>query len=190
MFRHNREKRYNELIKAGFRHFEAQWLSQIPLMGHPGMSHIIRRRRKLLEKRIREADKKGWSQAKRERVWNKRTKMLYRRRHWICRSDHPTGMGPRAGECDPFELYRLYERSEINPLPGDSGKRVDRRSDSDRRWELNRAQILLLRAKWARQYGDQGKYLAALGELDDTIQHSSGKKKEMLTAARNKVARH
>jgi hypothetical protein len=99
-------------------------------------------------------------------------------------------MGPRVGEPNPFALYRHYERSEVNPLPGDSRKPVDRRSDSGRPWELNKAQIVLLRAKWARQYGDHGKYLAALEELDRIIGHSSGRNKEMLTAARNKVARH
>ena len=79
MFRRNREKRYHELIKAGFRPFEGKWLSTIPFSHHPAMAHLIRKRRKLQERRIKEANRKGWSQAKRELVWNKRTKVLYQR---------------------------------------------------------------------------------------------------------------
>ena len=97
MFRRNRGKRYDELIKAGFRPFEAKWLSMIPFSKHPAMKLIIRKRRKLHEKRLREANKKGWGEIKRQRIWNARTRKMYQRRHWICRSDHPRGEGPRAG---------------------------------------------------------------------------------------------
>src|SRR5208283_5540845 len=99
--------------------------STIPFSHHPAMAHLIRKRRKLQERRIMEANRKGWSQTKRERVWNKRTKMLYQRRHWICLTDHPTGQGPAAGEPNPFSLYRFYERNELNPMPGDSRIRDD-----------------------------------------------------------------
>jgi hypothetical protein len=189
MFKHNREKRYDKLVASGFLGFEARWLSLIPFKGHPAMAVIIRRRRKLLASRTEEANSYGWSRAKRTQVWNVRTKKMYRRRHWLCRSDHPTGMGPRAGEPDPFELYRRCERSEINPLPGDSGKPADQHSDADRRWELDRAQIILMRARQAMSRGDREKYQSVLGELDDIIEHSAAKKKEMLMAARNRLQR-
>ena len=188
MFKHNRKKRYDKLVAAGFLDFEARWLSMIPFKGHPAMQVIIRRRRKLLARRTEEANWYGWSRAKRTRVWKVRTKKMYLRRHWLCRSDHPTGMGPRAGEPDPFELYRRCERSE-NPLPGDSGKPADQHSDTDRRWVLDRAQTILMRARQARSRGDREKYQSAIGELDDIIEHSTAKKKEMLMAARNRLQR-
>lgn len=189
MFKRNRGKRYSELVKAGFMSFEAKWLSMIPFARHPALGVIIRRRRKLLEKRLREANRKGWSQTKRTQVWNVRTRKMYQRRHWICRTDHPTGQGPPAGEPDPFELYRHFERSEINPLPGDSRKPVDRRPDADRRWQLDRGQIVLLRARQAKKQMDWEKYQSALTELDQIIANSSGKKREQLTAAKKKIER-
>ena len=187
MFRRNRGKRYDILVAVGFMHFEAKWLSQIPFMGHPALTEIIRRRRKLQARRVKEANKKGWSSSYRRRIWNIRTTKMYQRRHWICRSDHPSGQGPRAGEPDPFELYRHFERSEINPLPGDSRKPVDHRSDADRRWQLDRGQIVLLRARQAKEQRDWGKYQSALTELDQIIANSFGKKKELLTIARNRI---
>ena len=190
MFKHNREKRYDELLAAGFMAFESRWLSLIPFKAHPAMLAIITRRRKLLARRIAEANRKGWSQTKRNQVWNARTRKMYACRHWICRGDHPSGMGPRAGEPDPFELYRRCERNEINPLPGDSGKPADHQTDADRRWKLDRAQIVLMRGRQARSRGDHEQYQQAIRELDDIITHSSGQKKETLTAARNRLQRH
>jgi hypothetical protein len=187
MFKKNREKRYDELVAAGFMHFEARWLSQIPFAGHPAMQVIIRRRRKLQERRIMEANRKGWSRVKRQRIWNIRTKKMYQRRGWICRTDHPSGMGPHAGEADPFELYRHYERSEINPLFGDSRKPVDRRSEVEKRWQLDRGQIVLLRARQAKEQRDWEKYQSALTELDEIIALSSGLKREQLAAAKHKI---
>jgi hypothetical protein len=187
MFKHNREKRYNELIESGFMGFEARWLSMIPFAKHPAMQVIITRRRKLLARRIKEANAHGWSRAKRLLVWNVRTRKMYQSRHWIAHSDHPTGMGPRAGEPDPFELYRRCERSEISPAPGDSRQPPDHHSDTERRWELDRGQILLLGARQARGHGERDKYRQAINELDEIINNLSGKKKEMLTAARNKL---
>jgi hypothetical protein len=187
MFSRNRERRYNELIRVGFRPFEGRWLSTIPFWKHPAMAHLIRKRRKLQERRIKEANRKGWSKAKRELVWNKRTKMLYQRRHWISLTDHPTHRGPAAGQPNPFDLYRHYERSEVNPMPGDSRKPVDHRSDADRRWQLDRGQIVLLRARQAKEQRDWGKYQFALTELDQIIANSSGKKREQLTIARNRI---
>jgi hypothetical protein len=187
MFKRNRGKRYSELVKAGFMSFEAKWLSMIPFAGHPALGVIIRRRRKLLEKRLREANRKGWSQTKRTQVWNVRTRKMYQRRHWICRNDHPTGAGPAAGQPDPFELYRRFERSEVSPLPGDSRLPIDHRSDADRRWQLDWGQIVLLRARQAKEQRDWGKYQSALTELDQIIANSSGKKKEQLTIARNRI---
>ncbi|MFZ2035694.1 MAG: hypothetical protein WCF70_07575 [Dehalococcoidales bacterium] len=189
MFKKNREKRFDKLVAVGFVHFEAQYLSMIPFAKHPAMAEIIRRRRKLYEKRIREADKKGWSRVKRQRIWNIRTKKMYQRRGWICRTDHPSGMGPHAGEPNPFELYRHYERSEINPLPGDSRKPADRRSEVEKRWQLDRSQIVLLRARQAKEHADWEKYTSALLELDEIIEHSSGTKREQLTAAKHKIER-
>ena len=189
MFKKNREKRYDELVAAGFMRFEARWLSQIPFAGHPAMQVIIRRRRKLQERRIMEANRKGWSRVKRQRIWNIRTKKMYQRRGWICRTDHPTGMGPHAGEPNPFELYRHYERSEINPLPGDSRKPMDHRSEADKRWHLDRGQIVLLRARQAKEQGDWEKYSSALLELDEIIALSSGLKREQLAAAKHKIER-
>ena len=74
MFKHNRKKRYEELVAAGFMSFKALWLSTIPFAKHPAMSLIIRMRRRLQEKRIRESNRKGWSETKRQRIWNIRTK--------------------------------------------------------------------------------------------------------------------
>jgi len=189
MFKHNREKRYDELLAAGFMAFESRWLSLIPFKAHPAMLAISTRRRKLLARRTAEANRKGWSQTKRNQVWNARTRKMYARRHWICRGDHPSGMGPRAGEPDPFELYRRCERNEINPLPGDSGKPADHQTDADRRWKLDRAQIVLMRARQARSRGAHERYQSAIRELDDIIEHATGKIKATVTAARNRLQR-
>jgi hypothetical protein len=189
MFKHNREKRYNELIACGFMSFEARWLSMIPFAKHQAMRAIMTRRRKLLARRTKEANVRGWSRAKRTRVWNMRTRKMYARRRWICRSDHPSGFGPRAGEPDPFELYRRCERSEINPLPGDSRKPADHQTDADRRWKLDRGQIILMRARQGRSRGDREQYQSAIRELDDIIDHATGKIKATLTAARNRLQR-
>jgi hypothetical protein len=187
MFKRNRGKRYSELIKAGFMHFEAQYMSMIPFSKHPAMAEIIRRRRKLQARRVEEANRKAWSPTKRKQVWNIRTRKMYQRRHWICRSDHPTGMGPRAGEPNVFALYHHFERSEISQLPGDSRKPVDRSSDADRRWQLDRGQIVLLRARQAMERRDWEKYQSALTELNEIITHSFGKKREQLTAAKHEI---
>jgi len=189
MFRRNRGKRYDELIKAGFRPFEAKWLSMIPFSKHPAMKLIIRKRRKLHEKRLREANMKGWSEIKRQRIWNARTRKMYQRRHWICRSDHPRGQGPRAGEPNCFSLYRHYERNETMPLPGDSKGPDALATGAGKPWELDQAQVLLFRARYAWRRSDFDQYQSAVAELDNIISHSSGKKKEMLTAARNKLQR-
>jgi hypothetical protein len=98
-------------------------------------------------------------------------------------------MGPHAGEPNPFELYRHYERSEINPLPGDSRKPADRRSEVEKRWQLDRGQIVLLRARQAKEQRDWEKYQSALTELDEIIALSSGLKREQLTAAKHKIER-
>ena len=187
MFRSNREKRYHELTRGGFRPFEARWLSTIPFSHHPAMAHIIRKRRKLQERRIKEADRKGWSQAKRELVWNKRTKMLYQRRHWICLTDHPTHQGPSAGEPNPFALYRFYERSEVNPMPGDSRAWDDEQNGAKKRWVLERAEVLLFRAKNAKRAGDYEKCRLALAEVDTIIAQSSPKRQAALKALRKNV---
>ena len=187
MFKHNREKRYNQLIEAGFMGFEARWLSMVPFAKHPAMQVIMRRRRKLLARRTKEANRKGWSKTKRTQVWNARTRKMYERRHWICGTHHPTGQGPSAGEPDVVELYRCCERSEINPLPGDSRQPPNRHSGTARRWELDRGQILLLRARQALSRGNHEQYQIATSELDVIIDHATGKIKERLTAARNKL---
>ena len=180
MYQRNRSKRYTKLIQAGFRPYEAKWLSLIPFKGHPGMLAIIQRRRKLQEKRLREANKKSWSQAKRSRVWNARTRKMYHRRRWIAYSDHPTGAGPSAGEPDPFSLYRFYERNVIMPLPGDSKKPDTHGRGGGKHWTLDQAQMLLFRARYAWRHSDFDKYQAAVAELDSIISHSSGKKKQFL----------
>jgi len=51
MFKYNRKKRYDQLIACGFMTFEARWLSTIPFKGHPAMTIIMQKRRKLYEKR-------------------------------------------------------------------------------------------------------------------------------------------
>jgi hypothetical protein len=187
MFKIYREHRYRELIAAGFMGFEAFWLSQIPFSRHPGMAHIIRKRRKLQEKRLREATRKGLSEAKCQRIWNIRTKKMYQRRHWICRYDHPTGQGPRTGEPNPFALYRFYERSEVNPMPGDSRSWDDEKDGTKKRWVLERAEILLFRAKKAKRIGDYEKCRVALSELDKIIEHASPKRQAALKALKKKI---
>ena len=127
---------------------------------------------------------------KRQRIWNIRTKKMYQRRGWICRTDHPSGMGPHAGEPNPFELYRHYERSEINPLPGDSRKPADRRSEVEKRWQLRpRADRAAARAAGQGTCGLGEILTSALLELDEIIEHSSGTKREQLTAAKHKIER-
>ena len=190
MYQRNRSKRYTKLIQAGFRPYEAKWLSLIPFKGHPAMTIIMQKRRKLYEKRLREADKKSWSQTKRTRVWNARTRKMYARRCWIAFADHPTGAGPNAGELNPFALYRHYERNETMPLLGDSKPPDTHGKGGGKHWALDQAQLLLFRARYAWRHSDFCKYQAAVADLDSIIAHSSGKKKTILTTARNKLQRH
>ena len=190
MFKYNRKKRYDQLIACGFMTFEARWLSTIPFKGHPAMTIIMQKRRKLYEKRLREADKKSWSQTKRTRIWNIRTRRMYSRRHWIACCDHPTGAGPSAGEFNPFTLYRFYERNVTQPLLGDSKPPDTHGKGGGKHWQLDQAQLLLFRARYAWRHSDFDKYQSAVADLDSIIAHSSSKKKTILTTARNKLQRH
>ena len=114
-------------------------------------------------------------------------KKMYRRRNWIAYADHPTGQGPRAGEPNPFELYRHYERNEINPLPGDSKKPNPGGTDGEKHWVLDRVQILLFQARQAWKDGNLDKYRLAVAELDNIIENSSIKKQLILKAAKKKL---
>ena len=189
MFRRNRGIRYDGLIKAGFRPFEARWLSTIPSGGHPALQLIMRKRRKLQERRVLEANRKGWNENKRQRIWNIRTKKMYQRRGWIARSDHPRGMGPRKGEENPFALYRHYEKNEVRPMGGDSKPPGTQHKNGEKAWALDRGQILLSRARQAWKQSDLARYQVGVAELDTIIARSQGKKQAMLTAARNKLPR-
>jgi hypothetical protein len=55
--------------------------------------------------------------------------------------------------------------------------------------QLDRGQIVLLRARQAKKQRDWEKYQSALTEIDEIIANSSGKKREQLTAAKNKIER-
>jgi len=189
MFKSNRGKRYKVLIHAGFRPFEARWLSTIPFAKHPAMGLIIRKRRKLLKRRVQEADRNGWNIAKRQRIWDSRTRKLYQRRHWVTFSDHPTGAGPAAGQANPFELYRHYERNEINPMPGDSKKPNSHGTGQEKRWVLDRFQILLFTARQAWKDGDIKKYQASVASLDKIIERASPAKQKQLKAVKGKLTR-
>ena len=189
MFKLQRKKRYEELVRSGFMNFEALWLSTIPFAKHPAMQLIIRKRRRLQEKRTRESNRKGWSDTKRQTIWNARTRKMYRRRHWISHSDHQTNQGPRRGEPNPFALYRHSERDEGHPMPGDSKPPDTHHKNGEKRWALDRAQILLSRARQAWKQSDFDRYRAEVAELDTIIAHSPGKKQTVLTAARNKLPR-
>jgi hypothetical protein len=189
VFKHAREKRYRALIKAGFMSFEAFWLSTIPFSRHPAMELIIRKRRRLQEKRIRESTRKAWSETKCSQVWNLRTRKMYQRRRWIAHSDHPTGQGPKKGEANPFALYRHYESNEEHPMVGDSKPPGTHHKNGENRWTLDRGQILVARARQAWKQNDFARYRAAVAELDAIIADSQGKKQTILTAARNKLPR-
>jgi hypothetical protein len=189
VFKHNRKERYEELVAAGFMSFEALWLSTIPFAKHPAMSLIIRMRRRLQAKRIRESNQKGWSRAKRTKIWNARTRKMYRRRGWIARSDHPTNRGPRKGEENPFALYRHYEKNEVRPMGGDSKPPGTQHKNGEKTWALDRGQILLSRARQAWKQSDLARYQVGVAELDTIIARSQGKKQAVLTAARNKLPR-
>jgi len=180
MFKYNREIRYQKLIKSGFLPWEGYWLSSIPLRNHPALALIMRRRWKLLEKRTREADKKGWSVFKRRRIWAKRTRSMYRARGWIARISHPAGGGPAAGTENPFELYRFWERNSLHPMTGDSRVWDNEQDGAKKRWALDRAEVLLYRAKQARKNGNADKYRMVTAELDEIIRHSpSGRQKAL-----------
>ena len=148
---------------------------------------LHRKRRKLLKRRVHEADSNGWNQAKRQRIWDSRTRKLYQRRHWVSFSDHPTGMGPAAGQVNPFELYRHYERNEINPMPGDSKKPNNHGTHQETRWVLDRFQILLFTARQAWKDGDIEKYRLSVAELDKIIERASPAKQKQLKAAKGKL---
>ena len=66
---------------------------------------------------------------------------------------------------------------------------ADHRSEAEKRWQLDRGQIVLLQARQAWKQANWEKYQSALTELDQIIANSSGKKSEMLAAARNKIRR-
>ena len=189
MFRRNRGIRYDGLIKAGFRPFEARWLSTIPSGGHPALQLIIRKRRKLQERRVLEANRKRWSENKRQRIWNIRTKKMYRRRGWISHSDHPSGAGPRRGEPNPFALYRYCERNEFTPMPGDSRKPNKPDSKDGKRWQLDRAHVLLFRARLAWRRGDMSTYRSAISELNEIIARSSSTMQKSLKTEKERVTR-
>jgi hypothetical protein len=189
MFKKLRAIRYKRLISVGFRSWEARWLSMIPIEGHPAIKTIMRKRKTLQEKRTREADKKGWSLAERQKVWEARTQNMYRRQHWISQSDHPTGQGPRAGEANPFQLYRLYERNYCDSLPGESRKSRSSIGNSETRWELDKAQVLLFKAKKAAKRGNRAEFMSWVKELDVMIVGAPRGKQEHLAKVRAKLAR-
>jgi hypothetical protein len=72
-------------------------------------------------------------------------------------------------------------------MPGDSRNWDDEQDGAKKRWSLERAEILLFRAKNAKRAGDYEKCRLALAEVDTIIAQASPKRQAALKALRKKV---
>jgi hypothetical protein len=72
-------------------------------------------------------------------------------------------------------------------MPGDSRTWDDEQGEAKKRWALERAEILLFRAKNAKRAGDYEKCRLALAELDTIIEHSSPKRQAVLKVLKKKI---